>query len=111
VSVVRPDFDADAYVGQLWNVPLDPSKRPRRGSGLFAGRTGAGVPAGRRGRQSIHAARQSLAFLVFPGANHEFSRSGTPHHRKQRSGRIRAWWARHLPTTANPAPGAIHDKQ
>jgi dipeptidyl aminopeptidase/acylaminoacyl peptidase len=30
VSVVRPDFDADAYVGQLWNVPLDPSKRPRR---------------------------------------------------------------------------------
>src|SRR4029453_15361698 len=30
VSVVRPDFDADAYVGQLWNVPLDTSKRPRR---------------------------------------------------------------------------------
>jgi hypothetical protein len=33
---------------------------PPRGSGLFAGRTGAGVPAGRRRRQSIHAARQSL---------------------------------------------------
>lgn len=40
VSVVRPDFDADAYVGQLWDVPLDPGKpdsdrlntesRPRR---------------------------------------------------------------------------------
>lgn len=30
VSVVRPDFDADAYVGQLWNVPLDPEQRPRR---------------------------------------------------------------------------------
>ena len=30
VSVVRPDFDADAYVGQLWNVPLDTNKRPRR---------------------------------------------------------------------------------
>ena len=24
VSVIRPDFDADAYVGQLWTVPLDP---------------------------------------------------------------------------------------
>ncbi len=40
VSVIRPDFDADAYVGQLWTVPLggeatdqypmDPDRRPRR---------------------------------------------------------------------------------
>ncbi|MGJ3191094.1 S9 family peptidase [Paenarthrobacter nitroguajacolicus] len=30
VSVVRPDFDADSYVGQLWTVPLDPTKHPRR---------------------------------------------------------------------------------
>ncbi|MEW9872937.1 prolyl oligopeptidase family serine peptidase [Arthrobacter sp. HS15c] len=30
VSVTRPDFDADAYVGQLWNVPLDPGQLPRR---------------------------------------------------------------------------------
>src|SRR6478735_6052175 len=40
VSVIRPDFDADAYVGQLWTVPLggeatdqdpmDPGQRPRR---------------------------------------------------------------------------------
>ncbi|WP_066291409.1 S9 family peptidase [Arthrobacter sp. B6] len=30
VSVIRPDFDADAYVGQLWNVPLDPGQLPRR---------------------------------------------------------------------------------
>ena len=29
-SVLRPDFDADTYVGQLWNVPLDPEKLPRR---------------------------------------------------------------------------------
>ncbi len=29
VSVTRPDFDADAYVGQLWSVPQDPEKRPR----------------------------------------------------------------------------------
>ena len=29
VSAVRPDFAADAYVGQLWRVPLDGSP-PRR---------------------------------------------------------------------------------
>lgn len=42
--------------------------------------------------------------LVFPGENHELSRSGTPHHRKQRFEHILGWWARHLPTAANPAP-------
>ena len=46
------------------------------------------------------------AFLVFPGENHELSRSGTPHHRKQRFEEILRWWARYLPTKANPgAPG------
>jgi dipeptidyl aminopeptidase/acylaminoacyl peptidase len=29
VSVTRPDFDADAYVGQLWRIPLD-GGTPRR---------------------------------------------------------------------------------
>jgi dipeptidyl aminopeptidase/acylaminoacyl peptidase len=43
------------------------------------------------------------AFLVFPGENHELSRSGTPHHRKQRFDQILQWWSRHLPTAANPA--------
>ncbi len=46
------------------------------------------------------------AFLVFPGENHELSRSGTPHHRKQRFDEILRWWARHLPPAANPAPDA-----
>jgi dipeptidyl aminopeptidase/acylaminoacyl peptidase len=41
--------------------------------------------------------------LVFPGENHELSRSGTPHHRKQRFEHILRWWAQHLPTAANPA--------
>lgn len=40
--------------------------------------------------------------LVFPGENHELSRSGTPHHRKQRFEHILRWWARYLPTSANP---------
>jgi len=43
------------------------------------------------------------AFLVFPGENHELSRSGTPHHRRQRFEQILQWWARHLPTATNPA--------
>lgn len=46
------------------------------------------------------------AFLVFPGENHELSRAGTPHHRKQRFDQILQWWSRHLPTAANPAPAA-----
>lgn len=46
------------------------------------------------------------AFLVFPGENHELSRSGTPHHRKQRFEHILRWWARHLPTRANNGAGA-----
>ena len=43
-------------------------------------------------------------FLVFPGENHELSRSGTPHHRKQRFDEILKWWARYLPSGKNPAP-------
>lgn len=43
-------------------------------------------------------------FLVFPGENHELSRSGTPHHRKQRFDEILKWWARYLPSASNPAP-------
>ena len=35
--------------------------------------------------------------LVFPGENHELSRSGTPWHRRQRFEAILDWWARHLP--------------
>ncbi|XAS69243.1 S9 family peptidase [Micrococcaceae bacterium Sec5.7] len=45
------------------------------------------------------------AFLVFPGENHELSRSGTPHHRRQRFEQILSWWARFLPATANPGNG------
>lgn len=37
--------------------------------------------------------------LVFPGENHELSRSGTPWHRRQRFEAILDWWARHLPAT------------
>lgn len=49
------------------------------------------------------------AFLVFPGEDHELSRSGTPHHRRQRFEHILAWWARYLPTASNGGgqnPGA-----
>ncbi|WP_052207645.1 alpha/beta hydrolase family protein [Sinomonas humi] len=40
--------------------------------------------------------------LVFPGENHELSRSGTPHHRRERFEHILRWWGRYLPTAANP---------
>ncbi|MFE4837818.1 S9 family peptidase [Arthrobacter sp. NPDC056691] len=41
------------------------------------------------------------AFLVFPGEDHELSRSGTPHHRRQRFEHILDWWAKYLPTDSN----------
>lgn len=38
--------------------------------------------------------------LVFPGENHELSRSGQPWHRRQRLEAILEWWARHLPVNS-----------
>ncbi|MFZ0530409.1 MAG: prolyl oligopeptidase family serine peptidase, partial [Propionicimonas sp.] len=35
--------------------------------------------------------------LVFPGENHELTRSGTPQHRRARFDHILTWWRRHLP--------------
>lgn len=39
--------------------------------------------------------------LIFPGEDHELSRSGRPRHRRQRFDAILDWWARHLPTDRN----------
>ena len=39
--------------------------------------------------------------LVFPGENHELSRSGTPWHRVRRFEKILDWWQRHLPVGAS----------
>jgi dipeptidyl aminopeptidase/acylaminoacyl peptidase len=40
--------------------------------------------------------------VIFPGENHELSRSGRPRHRLQRFEVVLEWWARYLPTTSNP---------
>ena len=40
--------------------------------------------------------------LIFPGENHELSRSGRPRHRVQRFEAVLDWWARHLPSLLNP---------
>ncbi len=39
--------------------------------------------------------------LIFPGENHDLSRTGTPWHRRQRFEHILRWWAHYLPTTQN----------
>lgn len=36
--------------------------------------------------------------LVFPGEDHELTRSGRPQHRVQRFDAVLEWWSRHLPT-------------
>ena len=41
--------------------------------------------------------------LLFPGEDHELSRTGTPHHRRLRFEHILRWWSRYLPTAENPA--------
>jgi dipeptidyl aminopeptidase/acylaminoacyl peptidase len=40
--------------------------------------------------------------LIFPGENHELSRSGRPRHRVQRFEAVLDWWARYLPSLLNP---------
>jgi len=42
-------------------------------------------------------------FLLFPGEGHELSRSGLPLHRVARFEHVLRWWAKYLPTSANPA--------
>ncbi|MGV8885106.1 MAG: S9 family peptidase [Microbacteriaceae bacterium] len=39
--------------------------------------------------------------LIFPGENHELSRSGRPRHRVQRFEAMLDWWDRYLPVTRN----------
>ena len=39
--------------------------------------------------------------VIFPGEDHELSRSGSPRHRLQRFNIILEWWARYLPTAQN----------
>ena len=46
---------------------------------------------------ALKAAGVEAELLVFPGENHELSRSGTPWHRRQRFEAILDWWGRHLP--------------
>jgi dipeptidyl aminopeptidase/acylaminoacyl peptidase len=41
--------------------------------------------------------------VIFPGENHELSRSGKPLHRVQRFEIMLEWWARYLPTPENTA--------
>lgn len=37
--------------------------------------------------------------LIFPGENHELSRSGRPRHREQRFNAVLEWWNRYLPVS------------
>lgn len=41
------------------------------------------------------------ALLLFPGEDHELTRSGQPRHRLERFEHVLAWWAKHLPTAQN----------
>jgi dipeptidyl aminopeptidase/acylaminoacyl peptidase len=66
---------------------------------------------GQRYFAKLQAQGVDTELLVFPGEDHELSRSGTPHHRRQRFDHILAWWARYLPTPKNrPSPESDPDR-
>ncbi|QCU78050.1 S9 family peptidase [Citricoccus sp. SGAir0253] len=47
--------------------------------------------------QGLWARGVEAELLVFPGEDHELSRSGTPWHRRARFEHVLRWWDRHLP--------------
>lgn len=61
------------------------------------------VEQGQRYFAALKAHGVETALLLFPGEDHELSRSGTPHHRRQRFEQILAWWAKYLPSELNPS--------
>lgn len=65
------------------------------------------VEQGQRYFAALKAQGVETALLLFPGEDHELSRSGTPHHRRQRFEQILEWWANHLPSAANPPRGSV----
>ncbi len=46
---------------------------------------------------SLKARGADTELVVFPGENHELSRTGKPRHRLQRFDAVLDWWGRHLP--------------
>jgi fermentation-respiration switch protein FrsA (DUF1100 family) len=68
---------------QDWRCPLE------QGARLYVELKRRGVPS---------------ELLLFPGEGHELSRSGRPRHRLARLEHVLRWWARWLPTPANPGP-------
>lgn len=55
------------------------------------------LPQAQRYHLGLVRAGVDTKMLVFPGENHELSRSGRPRHRVQRFEEILDWWATHLP--------------
>jgi len=52
---------------------------------------------------SLQANGVESELLIFPGENHELSRSGRPRHRVQRFEAILDWWRRYLPVIEEPS--------
>lgn len=59
------------------------------------------IEQGQRYYAHLKAHGVDTALLVFPGEDHELSRSGTPHHRRQRFEHILRWWSTYLPSALN----------
>lgn len=64
------------------------------------------IEQGQRYYSELQSRGVETSLLMFPGEDHELSRSGTPHHRKARFQHILSWWAQHFPTDTNPGSDA-----
>ncbi|MDJ0377691.1 S9 family peptidase [Cryobacterium sp. PH31-L1] len=60
------------------------------------------LPQGERYYAALKRGGVETELVVFPGENHDLSRTGRPRHRLQRFEIILDWWARHLPSATNP---------
>lgn len=61
------------------------------------------LPQGERYYAALKRQGVEAEMLIFPGENHELSRSGRPRHRVQRFEAILDWWGRYLPVQQQSA--------
>ena len=102
------DFFGDEYVGT--DVALVRSQSPQAVVGQVTTPTlvlhsaqdlRCPLSQGERYYAALKRGGVPTELVIFPGENHDLSRTGHPRHRLQRFEIILDWWARHLPSALN----------
>jgi dipeptidyl aminopeptidase/acylaminoacyl peptidase len=110
------DFFGDEYVGT--DVDLVRSQSPQAVVGQVSTPTlvlhsaqdlRCPLSQGERYYAALKRGGVPTELVIFPGENHDLSRTGHPRHRLQRFEIILDWWARHLPSAHNHGRNDEHD--